>query len=197
MAAVLEPAATALATDGNTCEFTSPAAKRPGTPVWNIGSTSIAATGPGPLAVRAELLGECRALAQVDPHEKKKRAAAPAESSSSPTKGVPVRQRGSTLGTPRTGVRHASQHNLPHRDSALSRSCSRAGLRSVSTRARTTQQRRSAATAPRSSPRQRCQAATEVSGARDRALRNGRRPRSSSARTRSLASEAQEGGGAP
>jgi hypothetical protein len=41
MAAALEPAATALATDG-TCELTSPAADKPASLVWNIGSTSMA-----------------------------------------------------------------------------------------------------------------------------------------------------------
>ena len=48
MAAALEPPATAFATDG-TCELTSPAAERPGTLVWNVGSISMAsaATGPG------------------------------------------------------------------------------------------------------------------------------------------------------
>jgi hypothetical protein len=51
MAAALEPAATAFATDG-TCVLTSPAAKRPRALVRNVGSTSMAsaATGPGPAA---------------------------------------------------------------------------------------------------------------------------------------------------
>ena len=47
-AAAFDPAATAFATDG-ICELRSPAADRPGTVVWNIGSTSTASavTWPG------------------------------------------------------------------------------------------------------------------------------------------------------
>jgi hypothetical protein len=62
MAEALEPAATAFATDGTACVLTSPAAKSPGTLVWNIASTvtpaarsrstSSASSSAGPSASR-------------------------------------------------------------------------------------------------------------------------------------------------
>ena len=70
MAAALEPAATAFATDGTACVLTSPAAESPGTLVWSIASTSTASTAMAPGGGgRAELLGECGALVQGHGHE--------------------------------------------------------------------------------------------------------------------------------